>query len=215
MSKNFTYTLALLCLGSSLTLAAPERVAADKRLEVKPRPSHDQIANKQKLKRPDGKGTEVRLADVSKAKSAQRQQREKKGLIARSAVISSNQNWTLVPREAVLHVPAAYNKRVNDQRAGKLVGWQQFYGKNRAWIKVVPVTIEQASGEKPLTKEYLDSLKRTGQVVVAVCKGGPISVKFPVEPAAETAGGNKRPAKGSQSVGRLSPGSSRVAVARP
>ena len=163
--------------GILLASGADHRSVATKNLSIKPRATHAAMAERQKPKRDFGERKTVKRKSVSEA--TQRKQREGGGLVDRSAILSSSANWSLVPKGAVLHVPGIYAKRVNDSRSGKLVGWQDFYGKNRSWIRTIPVTIDQASGKTPLTNEYLAGLKKGGQVLIAVCRGGPISVNLP------------------------------------
>ncbi|MEC9054718.1 MAG: hypothetical protein VX633_05400, partial [Verrucomicrobiota bacterium] len=105
----------------------------------------------------------------------------RESLVARSTIVSGASNWTIVPRGAVLVTPSRFKGRVDGQRAGKLVTWRDFYAKNGSWIRLLPVTLAQATGQDPLKEEYLDALKRSGLLVVAVCQGGPISVNLPVE----------------------------------
>jgi len=98
-------------------------------------------------------------------------------LLDRSSILCSGGYWTLVPKEAVLHVPAVYRSRVDGPRNGKLVPWSQFYPKNRGWLQTHSVSISQARGEAKMEPKAVDVYKTSGRVVVAVCQSGPISVK--------------------------------------
>lgn len=179
--------------GMLLAAGAEHRSGASKKLVIKPRVTHAAMAKRQKPKRDFGERSTVKRESV--AQLTQRKQREGRGLVNRSAILSSPAHWSLVPKGAVLHVPMLYEKRVNNLRNGTLVGWSEFYAKNRAWIRTIPVTIEQASGKTPLTGEYLASLRKGGQVLVAVCRGGPISVILPkVEEAAAEPADSDAPA---------------------
>jgi len=170
-----------------MLLAAEQRSSPKGESVIKPRKTHEGIAKQQRPVIAPDKRKQVRREDVveEKRRAIHRQERGAKGLIDRSLIVSSPYDWTLLPKKSVLNVPPLYKARVNGERHGKLIGWQDFYAKNRAWIRLLPVTIEQAQGEKPLTPEYIESLKKTGLLVVAVCKGGPISVKLPEEKAGE------------------------------
>jgi hypothetical protein len=170
--------LSILFMGFAFLLTAENRLGVQKN-PIQPRITHAEMAKKQKVTKPDAQKP-VRMDEVHTNKQ-HRKTRQKNGLIGRSSIISSGYNWTLVPKEAVLYVPPLYKKRVNDKRNGELIGWQDFYAKNRSWIKVVPVTIPQARGEDPLTEEFLKSIQSAGQIAIAVCQGGPISVKAPQE----------------------------------
>ena len=186
MSRPLTLLSLLGLTGLGVFLMADDRSIPGRGPAIKPRPTHETMARKQRPVRHET-AREVKLSDVQEGKGAvdrnnvHRKSRQKEGLIGRSAILTSAYNWTLVPKGAVLLVPPLYGKRVNQGRKGKLIGWQDFYGKNRAWIKVVPVTLEQATGESPLSEEFLASLRTSGQVVVAACQGGPISIVQPEE----------------------------------
>ena len=101
------------------------------------------------------------------------------GLFERSSILSFGGHWTLVPKEAVIHVPATYRSRVNGVRKGKLIPWAQFLAKNRGWLQTHSVSIPQARGEQQMDPEQVKVYRGSGRVVVAVCHNGPISVKPP------------------------------------
>ncbi len=169
---------SLFAIGISLLVAEGFRM---KPFEVKgkisPRPTHAQL----KMKRKDVKVDEkIKLADepieMGKIRSGKTE-----SLIKRSAIISFGEHWTLVPKKSLLNVPKHLANRVDGERKGKLLGWKDFYEKNRGWLQQQEVNIAQAreGAEMPegLVKSYLTS----GRVVVAVCRGGPISLKAPEE----------------------------------
>lgn len=197
MSKSKFVVVLSLLLGGFVLLAAEQRLGLQKEIQIKPRRTHEEIAKRQKPMSAPEERRQVRHEDVVKGKqrAVHRKERGSKGLIDRSLIVSSPYDWTLLPKKSVLNVPPLYQKRINGERHGKLIGWQEFYAKNRAWIRLLPVTIEQAQGDKPLTPEYLESLKKTGLLVVAVCKGGPISVKLPEQESGEAVkiAGNGQP----------------------
>ncbi len=102
-------------------------------------------------------------------------------LVGRSTILSHGGRWTLVPKGAVLFVPAVYRGRIAEKPSGKLVPWIEFCSRNRGWIHTETVTMEQARGEAVLSEEVTETHKRLGRLVVAVLHGGPISVKAPAE----------------------------------
>lgn len=156
-------------------------------LNVRPRMTHEQLAKLQRPRDPKFRGQTAKLSDLQKrslrkdseesAKAATRRE----SLVARSTIVSGSSSWTIVPRGAVLSTPARFKGLVNGQRKGRLVTWYDFHAQNSSWIRLLPVTLEQATGQDPLSKDYIESLKRTGLLVVATCQGGPISVHLPVE----------------------------------
>ncbi|MBK1827666.1 hypothetical protein [Haloferula rosea] len=110
-------------------------------------------------------------------------------LIARSEVLKRGNTATLVPKRAVLHLPADLRGVMGLPENPQLVNWPDFLMQNRAWIRTVEVTRAQAEGQAPLSEAMLESFKDCRQVVVATYQTGPISVLpyvAPEEPA-ETA----------------------------
>jgi len=156
-------------------------------LNVRPRMTHEQLASLQRPRDPKLKGKTVRLSDLQQrnlredSEASTKAAKSRESLVKRSTIVSGASSWTIVPRGSVLNTPSRFKTRVNGQRKGKLVSWRDFYAKNASWIRLLPVTLEQATGQNPLSEEYLESLKRAGLLVVAICQGGPISVRLPVE----------------------------------
>lgn len=113
-------------------------------------------------------------------------------LLDNSEFITYNGNTTLVPKNAIVQIPAKYKDRINNHKPGsKILSWADFYTLNRGWISTVEVTLAQAKGETPVSPELMETLNKKGNLVVAVLKNGPISVRPPkaeteVKPEAET-----------------------------
>ena len=55
-------------------------------------------------------------------------------LIKQSDILSDGNNWTLVPKGAVLHTPAAMSNRVGAKPVGTLLSWTDFLTVNRGWL---------------------------------------------------------------------------------
>lgn len=155
--------------------------------KARPRISHDDIAKRQRPKDPDVEKRTINLDDLKRLNLKKNPEQEAKAkkrresLVNRSTIVSGAASWTILPKGAVLSTPDRFKTRLNGKRSGKLVTWREFYAANSSWIRLLPVKIEQATGEKPFTEEYLESLSRTGLLVVAICQGGPISVLQPKE----------------------------------
>lgn len=107
-------------------------------------------------------------------------------IIRQSDILTDGTHWTLVPKGAVLHVPAAMASRVGSNPAGKLLPWMDFLVANRAWISTEETSFDQAAGKVPLLAERRASWQKFNKVVVAVHQGGPISVIVPEKPATTT-----------------------------
>ena len=145
---------------------------------VRPLPTHGELARRQAERRIDPK-----IALEKDPKPMQKIRSDKTdSILKRSTILSFRGYWTFVPKEAVLHVPAHFRGRVGGPRQGRLLTWREFLAKNRAWLRVQPVTLANARGEEPLPEEEVRQHKTIGQVVVATCHGGPISVKPPKAP---------------------------------
>lgn len=97
-------------------------------------------------------------------------------LMSRSEVICFNGMAALVPKRAVLFVPAKLKERMQIQEGARLHGWAEFYARNRGWITTIEVTRVQAEGNEPLSEETLERMAKSANLVVATYKGGPISV---------------------------------------
>ena len=98
-------------------------------------------------------------------------------LLEESDLITFNGQTTLVPKNALVMIPAKLSDRINKHQAGaEIVGWLEFYSRNQAWISTVEVSFAQARGDEPVSPETLGHLGKTGNLVVAVLKSGPISL---------------------------------------
>lgn len=110
-----------------------------------------------------------------------------KDIVSESDVICFNGMATLVPKRAILNLPASMKDRLVFQPGVKLVGWMDFYAANRGWINTVEVSRVQAEGNKALNEEIAERIGKSRNLVVATYLGGPISVlplKVPEEPEA-------------------------------
>lgn len=98
-------------------------------------------------------------------------------IISQSTVLHDGENWTLVPKGAVLHIPAAMKIRVDAKPVGSLLPWTDFLVRNHAWLATQNVDLSQAAGRTPLPADRIASWARQDKVVVAVHYAGPISVR--------------------------------------
>jgi len=101
-------------------------------------------------------------------------------LIKQSEILNDGTHWTLVPKGAVLHVPAARAASVGAKPLGTLLSWNDFLVANRAWLSAEEITYDQAAGNQKLPVNRTDYWKKQDKVIVAVHQGGPISVKVVV-----------------------------------
>ena len=163
MKLFFTITLSLVC-ASAIYADKGEGVPTP----VK-RPSHEDISKKQKEQ-----ATQVPVLAPSKEKTILPS--EKRSLIAKSTLLSSDSFWTLLPRGSVIHVPKHLKGKVTRKPYGALVDWKTFLRKNHGWIHVHEVTMTQAQGKGSINPKIIEAYQSMGKIVVATCSGGPISV---------------------------------------
>lgn len=97
-------------------------------------------------------------------------------IIARSEVIHRGKLATLVPKRAVLHLPADLRGSVGMPEGVQLISWGDFYKMNRNWIRTLEVTRAQAEGDAALSEEMVESFKESRHLIVATYQTGPISV---------------------------------------
>ena len=91
---------------------------------------------------------------------------------------------TLVPKRAILHVPESLKDRLQIQPDARILGWAEFYERNRGWLTTVEVSRVQAEGNEPLAEETSDRVSKSLGIVVATYQNGPISVLPMKEPTA-------------------------------
>lgn len=139
------------------------------------RPTHDQLA-KHRAAGPEITKGAAHFTPVDPSE-IQKRNPEARSLLERSAILSFGGFWTMVPKDAVIHIPANLRSRVVSRPKGRLLGWKEFLVRNRGWIHTQSVTLSDARGDTRLPEEIIDAYRRTGRVVVAVCHNGPISLK--------------------------------------
>ncbi|MEP4078706.1 hypothetical protein [Haloferula sp.] len=101
-------------------------------------------------------------------------------ILKQSDVISFGGYATLVPKRAILAVPDRFEKYLELKPGTKIIGWLDFYAKNRGWITTVEVSRQQAQGRIDLGENTHERIGKSSTLMVATLMGGPISV-FPPE----------------------------------
>lgn len=100
-------------------------------------------------------------------------------ILADSDIVCFNGNVVLVPKRAILLVPKNVEGRLKYVEGAKLMNWSEFYAVNRGWITTVEVSRKQAEGNDPIPENTRDMMQKSGNLVIATYKGGPISVLAP------------------------------------
>jgi hypothetical protein len=107
-------------------------------------------------------------------------------LLEQSDIVCFGGVATLVPKRAILTIPAKYKDCLKLKPGSRIVGWADFYAVNRGWITTVEVSRVQAEGNKALAKETSERITKSTNLVVATFLGGPISVLPLKQPQANT-----------------------------
>ena len=155
----------------ALVLSIPSIYAEKKKNGPIPRkpPSHEDIAKRQQEH-------SSRKPTIVPSKQKARVTIKKRSLIANSTLLANRGHWTLVPKGAVIHIPAHLKSKVVTKPKGTLLNWGQFLRKNYGWLHEHSVRMEQAQGKKPIAPDVIKAYKSMSKIVVATCAGNPISV---------------------------------------
>jgi len=97
-------------------------------------------------------------------------------LMSSSDIICFGGAATLVPKRAMLNMPAKMQERMQFVPGSKLMSWADFFAVNRGWISTVEVSREQAEGNKAMDEATTERIGKSQNLVIATYKGGPISV---------------------------------------
>ena len=165
----------MLCGLSPLAWSQPARQG-----EMRDAPTHEQLAliyRKAAQEDPMRKMQPAKGVDPSVTN-------QPKDLISRSDIICYNGTATLVPKRAILNLPAAMQSRLKFLPGSRLMSWSDFYALNRGWISTVEVSRLQAEGNEAFKEEISTRIGKSSNLVVATYLGGPISVlplKIPAE----------------------------------
>lgn len=183
MKKNTIISMLALCA----VAGAGEKPIPS--VPMSERTSHDTLASRFVKRQESMKAQAVKpKPKVPEISDARREEWKPVNLLERSEFLSYRGQTTLVPKGALLNVPARYADRVRFSKGTKIIRWPEFLRGNLSWISTYEVNRRQAEAEVPLTEEELESIRKNPQVVVATMSGGPITVlrKAP-ETAAQTA----------------------------
>ena len=102
-----------------------------------------------------------------------------------SEFISFDGVTTLVPKGAILNRPEALRSHIVKDPRGKFLIWWDFFARNRARLTTFEVTLEEATGAKPIDPKALALAIRSNTIVVATIHGNPSSVNVPVQDPAK------------------------------
>lgn len=102
-------------------------------------------------------------------------------ILKNSTILHDGRNWTLVPINAVVHVPQNLQSRVNAEPTGGLVSWREFLSSNHAWLSTCEMDFDQAAGKASLPENTASNWSKQRKIVVAVHQNGPISTRLNIE----------------------------------
>lgn len=100
-------------------------------------------------------------------------------VLTSSQILAANGQWTLVPKNAIVHVPKNLSRYVVEAPAGKMIPWTDFLIANRSWLNNLEITMDEASGKTPIKPVLVQSWATQGKIVVTTYKGGAISCNIP------------------------------------
>jgi hypothetical protein len=109
-----------------------------------------------------------------------------------SIILFDGQAHTVVPMGAVLSLPSNYRARIIDKPKGDFLFWPAFLEKNKSWVAGWEVPMAMARGDAEMSKSVMKQIANDARVLVAVFKGGPITVLEPVEDKASKTSGAKQ-----------------------
>jgi hypothetical protein len=78
---------------------------------------------------------------------------------------------------SLLHVPEKLKERIGHPKNSVYISFKEFLINNRGWISSVEITVDQASGKKPLSDSLNKMLETSSNIVIATFKGDQISFK--------------------------------------
>lgn len=148
--------------------------------------SHDQLSQKLRMAQQKDPIRDLGPA-AGKTDEDPTLRNSKRDLIKDSAILCFGGALTLVPKQAVLHMPENLKERFKERAGVKVVPWQEFFQSNRGWIRTLEVSREQAVGEVAIPEEVALAFRNSSSAVIATFKGGPISV-LPLKEKPETEG---------------------------
>lgn len=110
-------------------------------------------------------------------------------LWTRSIILTDGEMFTLVPIGSILHMPPSLQNRVATAPVGKFTLWPHFQKRNAAWLGGTDVTLEMSRGDARAARTLLKSIAKDTRILVALYKGGPITI-LEAAPAGSTSEGN-------------------------
>lgn len=96
--------------------------------------------------------------------------------VANSIILHDGKNWTIVPNGALICLPKEHETKANAKPVGNLMPWEEFLAANSSWLEPGEISFEQAAGCEKLPVERIRQLRKSGKVIVATHRGGPISI---------------------------------------
>jgi hypothetical protein len=107
-------------------------------------------------------------------------------LYRKSVILYDGEKHTVVPVGSVLQLPPSYRNRVVEKPVGVFTFWPAFLERNAAWLGACEVPLRMAEGDQESAKKVLAATAKDPRVLVAVYRGGPITILEPVpEPASK------------------------------
>lgn len=174
--------LAALLMTGWISAATAQVPYAPARDVVKENELRERIASARPLK--------AQLAETTKAVAPGKAPVVGSSLWSRSIILTDGEHFTLVPVGSVLHLPAELRSHVATKPQGQFTFWPNFLRRNSTWLAAHEVTLEMAKGDVRQAKAVLAGIAKDRRLLVAVYKGGPVTV---LEPAPEEPASTSKP----------------------
>ena len=167
----------------AVATAIPTGLALAEQPQMKMRPTVE-VTTESALREKVAKTTSLKDHLASKAKPVvEKPPVAQSSLWTRSIILSDGEKFTLVPIGSILHLPESLRSHVLTKAQGDFTFWPNFLKRNADWLGAKEVTLTMAKGNEQAAKTLLRSISTDRRVLVAVYKGGPITV---LEAASET-----------------------------
>lgn len=105
-----------------------------------------------------------------------------------SVILSDGVHFTLVPAGSILNLPEMHRHRILEKPEGSFTFWPAFLRRNAAWLAAKEVPLRMAQGDAKPAQAVLQETSKDGRVVVAVHRGGPITILEPAPPSTKLPG---------------------------
>lgn len=135
-------------------------------------------ANKSKRAAEDRGGTKPRVVADEGAVAAASKARNK-SYYDGTLILAKDKVHTVVPKGAILNLPSEMEGMLVEKPEGDLMRWPDFLKKYGKFVTTREVSWATVKGEDPIKENEKKAFAKGGKVVIAVFRGGPVTVLEP------------------------------------